>query len=225
MDNYLAHHGIKGQRWGVRRYQNEDGTLTRAGKQRYRDLDDRESFQRETAQNNYRKARQEYDRGHRHRAAYHQTVGNAFDHFADRTALDRKAYTENLERDRRASVKRQREWNAKNASLLSDEELNRQINRLMKERQLSDLSEQVVTPGRKKVKDLIGKYGDMFLNSAVGAAAGAYATAYISKRINPGKSEYDRKKEQFEANQRLIDEGYAEINSNGKLRQVNRKKK
>lgn len=32
---YLAHHGVKGQRWGVRRYQNEDGTLTEAGKKRY----------------------------------------------------------------------------------------------------------------------------------------------------------------------------------------------
>ena len=32
---YLAHHGIKGQRWGVRRYQNPDGTLTEAGKRRY----------------------------------------------------------------------------------------------------------------------------------------------------------------------------------------------
>lgn len=31
----LYHHGIKGQRWGVRRYQNEDGTLTADGKIRY----------------------------------------------------------------------------------------------------------------------------------------------------------------------------------------------
>ncbi len=31
----LYHHGIKGQRWGVRRYQNKDGTLTNAGKKRY----------------------------------------------------------------------------------------------------------------------------------------------------------------------------------------------
>ena len=30
----LYHHGIKGQRWGVRRYQNPDGTLTSAGKKR-----------------------------------------------------------------------------------------------------------------------------------------------------------------------------------------------
>ena len=31
----LYHHGIEGQKWGVRRYQNEDGTLTAAGKERY----------------------------------------------------------------------------------------------------------------------------------------------------------------------------------------------
>ena len=30
---YLAHHGIKGQKWGVRRYRNEDGTLTEEGRQ------------------------------------------------------------------------------------------------------------------------------------------------------------------------------------------------
>lgn len=31
---YLSHHGIKGQKWGVRRYQNPDGTLTAEGKRR-----------------------------------------------------------------------------------------------------------------------------------------------------------------------------------------------
>ena len=31
----LYHHGIKGQKWGVRRYQNEDGSLTPEGKKRY----------------------------------------------------------------------------------------------------------------------------------------------------------------------------------------------
>lgn len=33
--NELFHHGIKGQKWGTRRYQNEDGTLTEEGKKRY----------------------------------------------------------------------------------------------------------------------------------------------------------------------------------------------
>ena len=35
LTNELYHHGIKGQRWGIRRYQNLDGTLTPAGRERY----------------------------------------------------------------------------------------------------------------------------------------------------------------------------------------------
>ena len=35
--NKLAHHGIKGQKWGVRRFQNADGSLTSAGRKRYDD--------------------------------------------------------------------------------------------------------------------------------------------------------------------------------------------
>ena len=31
----LRHHGIKGQKWGVRRFQNADGSLTTIGKLRY----------------------------------------------------------------------------------------------------------------------------------------------------------------------------------------------
>lgn len=34
-DDELYHHGIKGQRWGIRRFQNEDGSLKDAGKARY----------------------------------------------------------------------------------------------------------------------------------------------------------------------------------------------
>ena len=33
--NELSHHGILGMKWGVRRYQNSDGSLTEAGKKRY----------------------------------------------------------------------------------------------------------------------------------------------------------------------------------------------
>lgn len=34
-DTYLSHHGMKGQKWGLRRYQNPDGTLTPEGRIRY----------------------------------------------------------------------------------------------------------------------------------------------------------------------------------------------
>ena len=33
--NDLYHHGILGQKWGIRRFQNEDGSLTDAGRKRY----------------------------------------------------------------------------------------------------------------------------------------------------------------------------------------------
>ena len=37
MNNVIYHFGIKGMKWGIRRYQNKDGSLTAAGKKRYGD--------------------------------------------------------------------------------------------------------------------------------------------------------------------------------------------
>lgn len=39
MDEFIAHHGILGQRWGIRRYQNKDGSLTAAGRKHWDQLD------------------------------------------------------------------------------------------------------------------------------------------------------------------------------------------
>lgn len=36
MSDYLMHHGVLGQKWGIRRFQNADGSLTSAGKSHYR---------------------------------------------------------------------------------------------------------------------------------------------------------------------------------------------
>ena len=35
MSDYLSHYGVKGMKWGIRRYQNKDGTLTSEGKKHY----------------------------------------------------------------------------------------------------------------------------------------------------------------------------------------------
>lgn len=57
----LVHHGIKGQKWGIRRYQNEDGSLTEAGKKRYGSVE----------KLNYKMAKKEYNKAYNE--AYRKT--------------------------------------------------------------------------------------------------------------------------------------------------------
>lgn len=44
--NYLSHHGIKGMKWGVRRFQSKDGSLTPAGRKRYSQDDYHEDYKK-----------------------------------------------------------------------------------------------------------------------------------------------------------------------------------
>lgn len=56
-NNELIHYGVKGQKWGVRRYQNKDGGLTEAGKKRYsRENKARKIDSKKNAVKNYSKA-------------------------------------------------------------------------------------------------------------------------------------------------------------------------
>ena len=48
-EDFLAHHGIKGMKWGVRRYQNKDGSLTPRGKKRYSERQATSDFYRRSA--------------------------------------------------------------------------------------------------------------------------------------------------------------------------------
>lgn len=53
---YLEHHGILGQKWGIRRFQNPDGSLTKAGQKRYGTEGSRTAKQTQNRLNDVQKA-------------------------------------------------------------------------------------------------------------------------------------------------------------------------
>lgn len=60
--NELYHHGIKGQKWGRRRYQNPDGSLTPAGKKRYQRKLVNAALMSSFAANEYQKTADRYNK-------------------------------------------------------------------------------------------------------------------------------------------------------------------
>lgn len=85
ISNYcLVHYGIKGMRWGVRRYQNYDGSYTRRGLERYRKA---EASYNE-AKENYKSTKSSYKQG----KATRQDLAYAKDRLGEERAKEKKAY-------------------------------------------------------------------------------------------------------------------------------------
>lgn len=181
----LYHHGIKGMHWGVRRFQNRDGSLTKAGFKRYRD-----------------------DDGIIGNMSYRNDFGNS--------RFNKRINKQN---------KKDRIEAAKNSSQLSDDELNKMINRLQKEKQLKDLTNQTVAPGRKRVKDFLIRNGEAIAATTIAA----YLTNKIAKKANTKpydevvNDEYLRQKAKRDAEDRLIDEEYYELDKDRKMKRKHKK--
>lgn len=89
-DASLSHHGIKGMRWGVRRFQNKDGSLTNTGKKRYNvDIEDTVT-KKQKAKAEARKASARYNRTYSKKDAEALTKANSKLKYANRQVKNEK---------------------------------------------------------------------------------------------------------------------------------------
>lgn len=130
MENELMHWGIKGMKWGVRRYQNKDGSLTPAGKKRY----DKEMA----------KLREE-----------EKIAKNKLKTQAKLNKLDEKRKEVEALKRGKPIAKSTKQHSKPSVKDMSDEELRQTVNRLLMEQQYAKLNPQQVSAGQKFVKKVM----------------------------------------------------------------------
>lgn len=161
-NNSLLHYGIKGMKWGVRRYQNEDGSLTAAGEKRY-DRDKRENAAKKkenridlSEPDPKRWAKEDLERTKR-------TVDTSSDLIKEMKKLEQSTTS-------KPTQKRM------DLSGMSDKEMRDKINRELLERQynqlFSDTSPAQVSKGRQALKTTLETAGSVLAitGSALGIA-------------------------------------------------------
>lgn len=130
MENELMHWGIKGMKWGVRRYQNKDGSLTPAGKKRY----DKEMA----------KLKEE-----------EKIAKNKLRTQAKLNKLDEKRKEIEALKNGKPIAKNTKQHSKPSVKDMSDEELRQTVNRLLMEQQYAKLNPQQVSAGQKFVKKVM----------------------------------------------------------------------
>lgn len=140
--NYLEHAGVKGMRWGIRRYQNKDGTLTPAGKKRYaRELEKVKKEQK--VLRNKQRTQAKLDK-------------------LEQMKKDVKEGNEALN-PKTTKTKLPKPSKKKSVKDMSDEELSKVVERLRLEQRYAELTPKEVSKGKK--------FANMMKNDVLGPAA------------------------------------------------------
>lgn len=165
-NDYISHHGIQGMRWGIRRYQNPDGSLTAEGKARWeRDKKEQSSKKAKNREDTTVAHPERWDKEDKQRR---KSVVDASKNFTNSMSQTIDAYS-NLDR-RRAKRNQKRA----NLSKYSDQELRSKINRELLERQYNDIFNAPKTraDGAEAVRDILQVVGGSLavVSSSLGIA-------------------------------------------------------
>jgi len=157
---YLIHHGIKNQRWGVRRFQNPDGSLTPAGKRRYGSSNEHGN----TISN--REGKKQLHRDYKKADA---TAAEAVLSGTSKVLNDAGNTVGNIGKNKSKVV------NNRDYSKMSDDDLRKKINRLNMERSYGEL-----TGDTKRVRN--GSDWTREVLQTTGAIAGVAATIALTAK-------------------------------------------
>lgn len=159
VNGQLFHHGVKGQKWGVRRYRNEDGTLTAAGKKHYGKMSD-DKLQK-TLYKQVKDARQEQHNGNwASRFGVSTTIGKNSKEAQDKYLRDNDEYVRSEKYQ--SAVKRAKALDRKfDRGEIDPDEYDAQYEALRKSIYRPDLdrSVRIGNKGREYAKEYLDKYG------------------------------------------------------------------
>lgn len=165
MNEELKHHGIKGMKWGVRRFQNADGSLTPAGKKRY---DSKENFEKqypEDVKKNLKTAKSSVDKGKK----YLNKANDINTEYKNKKEKQMKKEGEAAIRDR--------------VYKMSDKELRDTVNRLnMEERYTQVMRDRMVIDVGKSRVDKVLEYAGTALTIGSSALSIMIALKELQKK-------------------------------------------